>query len=333
LPWASAIKNLVELSDTMYAYISNTGSGQFCASYGAFSVDHGASWSPLATPANVGTLKSLGGSGNTLYAFGDHGFSTSHDGKTWGDVVAHALCHGPFDLSTKGILISCQDVGLLHSVDNGQTWVTLHFGSFPPGAIAPTGIIVSGDALFAWATKPTQPGEPRWGIPFFYRSVDLGASWDEVSHSGDTTVHLWGVFGRVNLYAIMRQNGSNTPIPLISADHGLSWTIRGTNVQWLPDLPFNPGDLDPNIVEYADSRVCTNNIGGSNRGGVYCSGDTGASWQWVIKGFPDKPDPNNQPYHVYPAVSLVSSNRDMFVDFGNFEASGASDGLWQFFPD
>jgi photosystem II stability/assembly factor-like uncharacterized protein len=298
---------LLQLPNALFTSTTNINCG--AERITASSSDNGASWSPLVIPSNFGGLRSLGAAGDTLYAFGDSGFATSKDGKTWGPVIPKANCTGPFESTTKGVLVSCLSTGFWRSQDNGITWTAIPIASLPTGPITPSQLIVTGDILFSW--NSVSVSGPKREDPRFFRSADLGASWDEVGGIYEEPASLNEVFGRINLYA---RFGSPThpSILLVSTDQGKSWDLRVKDNQVTPN--------SYTALEYSDSRLCTFNQ--QDRGGVYCSGDAGLSWQWLTKGLPHI---NNGFQDAYPSGKLIPSNQGMFLETslsntGNFDA-------------
>ena len=290
---------LVQLPDALFTSTTNINCGTERIT--ASSSDNGASWSPLAIPSNVGGLQSLGATEDTLYAFGDKGFATSKDGKAWKAVVPQAYCSGPSEFTTKGILVSCLYAGFLLSRDDGITWTALPLASLPTGSITASNLIVTADTLFTWGTVSAGVGTGKHTSPRFFRSDNLGTNWDEVGGIYEAPAALMEVFGRINLYARFA-NSTRPGILLVSSDQGITWNLRITDSQLTPN--------SSTALEYSDSRLCTI-ISQENRGGVYCSGDAGLSWQWLTKGLPLK---NDGFQDVYPTGRLVPSNLGIFLE-------------------
>lgn len=282
------------------------------------SSDNGATWSPLSPPADIGKPLQLGAASNGVYVFGDKGFSITKDASHWSQTIAQSYCDirrpflSPLEFETKGLLVQCGYV-FLHSVDKGATWTPLPLSPLPI-ATDPTGppfINVTGDAIFREASKGT--------VTHFFRSTDLGVSWEEVGlPNGRAPINVPGAFGGRNLYLLLWDHG--TRFAAVSTDHGVSWSLRAIGME-LGNY-VHPADT-LTTIELPDSRVCQSGFD-AVRGGVYCSGDAGVTWQWLTKGLPMKDE-------GYISGTLIQSNSGLFMESGSQAAH--ADTLWEFVPE
>jgi len=285
LPSDLAINRVFQFKDKLYLDSVNTACSQ--ERFLEVSSDNGATWLPLSAPSDIGKPLHLGVADGALYVFGDKGFSISKDANNWGSTIARVGCDGPFELETKGIMVLCGS-SFWHSVDHGATWSQLPL-TMPVAGARIIEIIVTGDVLFRAFTTNVNGKS----VPSFFRSTDLGARWVEVGPPYGSAITGGSVpiaMGRRNLYIQMSDNGQN--LFGVSTDHGASWTLRPV----IEGVWVTPGSF----VELPDSRICSSGFSGF-RGGVYCSSDAGATWQWLTNGFPTS---GNQ----YPWGTLVQSN-------------------------
>jgi photosystem II stability/assembly factor-like uncharacterized protein len=282
------------------------------------SSDEGGHWASLTGFPDIGNISWMGVSG-ALYLFGDKGFVLSSDGVNWGSVIPNPYCQGPFDTATKGALVVCNtNTQIFRSVDHGSTWNPLSIAPLPPSGCPSTEpITVSGDVLIKNCFETLSIQGQVKVFPHLFRSGDLGKTWEETSPNYELEIFGPIILGRQNLYMTAHPAGfaSNFEV-FISKDHGLTWSVR-----YIPDSFV----AYPSMVELADSRICLPSVAPS--GGLYCSGDTGISWQWLIKGLTTRPSAGYS--YAYPALTPMSYSNGLFTTvYSMGPPAGIS--LWEF---
>jgi hypothetical protein len=291
------------------------------------SSDDGVHWASLAGFSDIGNLSSMAVS-DALYLFGDKGFVISKDGANWDSPVQIPNCNGPYDTETKGVLVICNyNAQVFRSVDHGSTWTPVPLTPLPPNGCAnTTQLIVSGDVLIKNCFEHIggAPGQAIF-VPHLFRSSDLGNTWEETGPNYYTAAFLPQVVGRRNLYlgATTIDGGIVGDKVFISKDHGLTWYLQASS--GVP-IPYE------SMLEMADSRVCTGSPAPS--AGVYCSGDRGYTWQWLVNGLPTK---QTSAYaYSYPRSNPIANSNGLFIIVGAGVAPGGTGStpgdpsLWEF---
>jgi len=289
------------------------------------SSDDGAHWASLTGLPDIGNL-SLMAVSDALYLFGDKGFVMSKDGVNWNSPIQIPYCNGPYDTETKGALVICNsNAQVFRSVDDGLTWTPVPLTPLPPhGCGSQAQLTVTGDVLIKNCFELIEgaPGQAIF-LPHLFRSSDLGNTWEETGPNFYNAAFLPQVFGRLNLYlgATTINGGISVDKVFISTDHGVSWYVQTSSGMPIPNEP---------MLEMADSRVCTGSPAPS--GGVYCSGDAGHTWQWLVNGLPTKQTATYA--YSYPSSNPVANSNGLFIIIGAGIAPGGNapgdPSLWEF---
>ena len=177
--------------------------------------------------------------------------------------------------------------GIHSSNDGGETWIQLKSG-LPKGNMGKIGMAISPinpDVLYATIETDNRQGG-------FYRSLNLGASWDRVSDEvgGGTGPHYYQeIFADPHQFdrVYIASNYSK-----VSNDGGKSWTPISTERKHVDDHAFAFHPSDPDFV-----------LIGSD-GGIYMSHDRMATFRFIAnlpltQFYKVAPDDSTPFYRVY----------------------------------
>ncbi len=240
------------------------------------SADSGVTWqsSPASANSNNWTTVVSSADGTRLAANGGGVIYVSSDsGKTWTQSVLPTV-HGQnfsiptpvgglassadgMKLVTLGGCLACdQPDGIYHSSDGGATWSAV----FLPDATNEWSVVVSSaDGMYLAAAGVSESTQ----APVIYLSTDSGVSWHPSSAPSQNWTALASSADGSKLAAV-----SSFPNSIFtSADYGATWNIQlGA-----------PSQIWDAVVSSADgTRLAAGAF--YNRGGIYTSTDSGATW-------------------------------------------------------
>lgn len=130
--------------------------------------------------------------------------------------------------------------GIFSSRDQGNNWIKLNNEFFNQPDTMVTGIEISSDGktVFAFVAPNQSKGEFE-GI--IVKSIDGGSTWTETEGQipGVVFVSKFGFDNNGKIYAVLTQDGIDTGVAssvYSSSDHGLTWSLEGTNNKSLAGL-------------------------------------------------------------------------------------------------
>ncbi len=243
------------------------------------STDAGESWSPLSgLPATVSVIIFDPADHASIYAGGTNGLYNSRDaGATWipvgTELSSEQIYSFVIPLSAHQNMLAGTRNGVFRSTDSGQTWEAANTGM---------GVNVV-EALAAASSTPdiVYAGILNHGI---YKTLDGGANWTEASNGlSGSAVYCIEIdpTDSNRLYAGTWNGGV-----FVSTNGGADWAAAGTALggAYVPALAIDPA---PPHAIYAGTE-----------GGVWVSGDGGATWlERTVE----------QPFDIVKAINLGQS--------------------------
>jgi hypothetical protein len=269
------------------------------------STDGGKSWGASSLKGSVGAgsptnvpVNAFATDQQMFIVYNYGGISASSDGTHWGPLVPSNCNSSSLTVIPKGsaLLLQCGE-NLLISPDAGTTWKT------PSPAGKEFTICAYGDEAILCASRVAQSN----GVsgPGFFRSVDLGATWEQciipLVRPDITSQYITRLLGTANaliiqLYTAMSPGPLNPYSGtqfLYSLDAGHSWRFQ--SLPFVSDIIASPLDSRMWVLPSSTGTVYF---------GLFVSSDEGQSWTDLTTGLPD-PHSGFQPFAHDGWLALV----------------------------
>lgn len=225
----------------------------------AFSQVSHAQWVSAGSALSNTSVWALAVSGNRIFAgIAGQGIYLSDDGTNWtasasfgsDTVVVRAIT------GDGGALFAGTNAGVFFSADNGATWISRDSGLTDSTV---SSFAVNGNTVFAGTNR---------GV---FLSSNNGASWTPAD-SGLSNTHVWCLASAGdNIFA-----GTSKGV-FLSTGNGALWTPVDSGITNSSQYSKRP-ETNANTTIWSLATIGTNVFAGTDGGGVFLSGNWGASW-------------------------------------------------------